>query len=338
MKNRNVAFILILLLSGILSSGIVQAKENVKIAVIGSIPPHFPGTNNPQEIVDKVIKFWEKEFQKVLLQKPDLIVLPEACDRPRGLSSAEQLEYFRQRKNQVLDFFASVAQSNQCYIAFNSKHEVGDKEFLNSSFMLNRQGETIGVYHKNYPTIGEMELGIKAGDEVPVFECDFGTVACAVCFDLNFDELRQKFVAAKPDVILFSSMYHGGLVQSYWAYSCQSYFVGAMGFVQLPSEIRNPLGQVVASSTNYFNYTVGTVNLDYELVHLDYNWEKLVDLKKKYGDAVIINDPGQVGAVLVTSEHDKVNVQQMLAEFEIETLDEYFDRSRNFREEPGNKH
>ena len=74
----------------------------------------------------------------------------------------------------------------------------------------------------------KIEKGSLCGKDAPVFECDFGRVAFAICFDLNFDELRLKYVKAKPDLIIFSSMYHGGLMQAYWAYSCRAYFVGAI--------------------------------------------------------------------------------------------------------------
>ena len=120
-------------------------------------------------------------------------------------------------------------------------------------------------------------------------------------------------------------------MQGLWAYSCQSFLVSAIGVIQLPSEIVNPMGEIVASSTNYFNYTVSTINLDYKLVHLDYNWQKLVKLKAKYGDAVTIHDPGKVGAVMITSEDKNVSAAQMVTEFDIELLDTYFDRSRMFR-------
>jgi len=77
-------------------------------------------------------------------------------------------------------------------------------------------------------TLPETESGILYGREAPVFDCDFGRVAFAICFDLNFDELRLKYVKAKPDLIVFSSVYHGGLMQAYWAYSCRAHFIGAV--------------------------------------------------------------------------------------------------------------
>ena len=111
-----------------------------------------------------------------------------------------------------------------------------------SSTLIDRHGQIVGVYNKNQVTIGErIESGILYGRETPVFACDFGRVAFAICFDLNFDGLRLKYVKAKPDLIVFSSVYHGGLMQAYWAYSCRAHFVGAVA--GLPCEIRNPRGE-----------------------------------------------------------------------------------------------
>jgi hypothetical protein len=182
-----------------------------------------------------------------------------------------------------------------------------------------------------------MEQGVVPGDQSQIFQCDFGTVGMAICFDLNYDELREKYTQQQPDIILFSSVFHGGLMQGIWAYSCRSYFVSAIGVVQLPSEVLNPLGEIIATSTNYFNYTLATINLDYELAHLDYNWDKLKKLKAKYGDLVSIHDPGKVGSIMITSEDKSISALQMVKEFDIELLDTYFDRSRMFRKKELNK-
>src|SRR5690606_27636859 len=124
--------------------------------------------------------------------------------------------------------------------------------------------------------------------------------AFVICFDLNFEELRLKYQAAKPDLIVFPSMYHGGLMQEYWAYSCRAHFVSSVAPANLPSEIISPVGHTLAASTNYFDFTTATVNLDCRVVHLDGNWGKLRALKEKYGSQVTIFDPGRLGAVLLT--------------------------------------
>jgi len=323
-KNLRFISIIYVLSLTIMCSEFALSELYVTVATIGNTPSAIK-SDNKQEIVDHVIRFWDKELKQVLPDKPDLIVLPEFCDL-----SSEGEAYLKVRKNQVLDFLASVAKSNKCYVAFGMQRE--DKEGLwrNSCVLIDRNGGIAGIYDKNFPTIGEMENGIKASNEAPLISCDFGQVAIAICFDLNFDELRLRYAKEKPDLIIFSSMYHGGVVQNMWAYTCRSHFVSSV-YKGNPSEIRNPMGEVIASNTNYFDYTVARINLDCKLVHLDYNWSKLTAMKEKYGTSVTVSDPGKLASVLITSENSKVTAGQMVKEFEIELLDDYLNRAREFR-------
>ena len=239
------------------------------------------------------------------------------------------------RGDQVRDFFADVAGDTACYIAYSAAREVADGTWRNSTQLLDRSGRVAGIYNKNHVVIEETtKAGILCGREAPIIECDFGRVACAICFDLNFDELRLKYVAAKPDLLLFSSMYHGGLMQAYWAYSCRAHFAGAIAGDQ--SAVISPLGETLATTTNYFDHVTTTVNLDCQLVHLDYNWGKLSAMKAKYGSRVKMTDPGHLGPVLISSETDEFTVKDMVAEFEFELLDDYMARALAHRHDPKN--
>jgi hypothetical protein len=322
MKNKIFSIIVFSIL--ILATGNLSAVNKITIATIGNAPS-LNKNLDPQELVNAVIEFWKKEIIQVLPDKPDLIVLPEFCDMS-GAGDA----YLRVRKNQVLDYLSSVARSNHCYIAFGMKREESQGVWRNSCVIIDRKGGIAGIYDKNFPTIGEMEDGINASNMAPIINCDFGRVGVAICFDLNFDELMDHYSKLKPDLIIFSSMYHGGVAQSIWAYKCRSYFVGSV-YRENPSEIRNPMGEIVATSTNYYDFTVAKINLDCRLVHLDYNQSKLIDLKEKYGTNVTISDPGRLGSVLVTSEDKNVTADQMIKEFGIELLDDYLNRARDFR-------
>ena len=308
------------------------ASKFVRVATIGGRPSFsFDKSKGSQSSVDQLIAFWKSQIDQVLPDKPDLILLPELCDVPDNLQPEGWKEYLRVRKDQITDLFASIARVNHCYIAFGTLRTDETGTLRNSGVLLNREGKVTGIYNKNFPTIGEIEDGIKPGDETPVFECDFGRVAFVICFDLNFEELLKQYETAKADIILFPSNYHGGIMQQAWAYLCRSFFVGAINGGGTPSEIRNPLGEVVAASTNYFDFAVATINLDSRVVHLGYNFGKLDALKKKYGKAVAIADPGRLGPVLVSSEVSEYNIDKILKEFDIECIDPYFNRSRKKR-------
>ena len=86
--------------------------------------------------------------------------------------------------------------------------------------------------------------------DAPLIECDFGRVGSAICFDLNFSEIRQRYEQARPDLLIFPSMYHGGLMQAYWAYACRAHLVTAV--CGLPSAILSPVGNELASHDKLF--------------------------------------------------------------------------------------
>jgi hypothetical protein len=281
---------------------------------------------SPQELTDRMIRHWTEKIQTVLPDTPDLIVLPEVCDRPLEYSVEKRIAYYKVRKNQVRDALSEIAKQHRCHIAYSAVREVEDGSFRNSTVILGRNGEVCGIYNKNHVVIEETtQGGILCGSEAPIIECDFGKVACAICFDLNFQELLEKYVPQKPDLLVFCSLYHGGLMQGYWAYRCRCHFVGAVA--NLPSQIRSPQGEVIASTTNYCDYFVVNVNLDCKIAHLDYHREKLLALKEKYGPDVTVHYTELLGSVLITSNSETVSAGQMIKEFEIELLDDYFTRA-----------
>lgn len=304
----------------------------VKISTIGARPPAGnPGTG--QAAVDRMIAHWKSRLAQVLPDRPDLIVVPECCDRYPEHSREEQWDYYRTRGDQLRDFFAEVARRHRCHFAYAAVREMADGTWRNAVQLLGRDGQVLGIYHKNFPVITETtEAGILAGVEAPVIECDFGRVGCAICFDLNFDELRQRYAAARPDLIVFASMYHGGLMQAYWAYSCRAHLVTAI--CGLPSAILSPVGHLIAQSTNYFDYVTATVNLDCQVVHLDFNGEKLRAMKDRYGPEVSIFDPGYLGSVLIASESHQRTSADLVREFGLELLDDYLARSSAHRRDP----
>jgi Carbon-nitrogen hydrolase len=306
----------------------------VTISTIGSAGIDSSGLTG-QAAVDKMISHWKAKLAQVLPDQPDLIVVPEVCDRFGDIPLPQRRDYYRACGNQVRDFFAETAREHRCYIAYSAAREMPDGSWRNSTQIIDRQGNITGIYSKNHVVIEETTNdGILCGKDARVIETDFGKIACVICFDLNFDELRLKYQAQQPDLIVFCSMYHGGMMQAYWAYSCRAHFVGAI--CGLPSEIISPDGRTLATTTNYHDFVTETVNLDCKLVHLDHNWDKLTSAKAKYGAEFKMVDPGHLGSVLVSSESDKRTIEEIINEFGFELLDAYLNRSLEHHHNPAN--
>lgn len=285
-------------------------KQKITVSILGPAPLRGQKPHG-QQAVDQMINHWQFLVRPVLTDKPDLIIVPEACDRYPDHSMTERKEYYAVRGNQIRDFFCETARRNHCYIAYSAARNAEDGTYRNSTQLIDRNGNVSGIYNKNHLVPEETtEGGILCGKDALVFKTDFRNVAMAICFDLNFHELLEKYKAQRPDLIIFSSMYHGGLMQNYWAYHCRSHFVGAIAGNECT--VINPVGEKIAHSTNYFPRITTTINLDCEVIHLDENWEKLQAIKNKYSSGVTIFDPGNLGSVLMTSEMPDITVYDII--------------------------
>jgi predicted amidohydrolase len=82
--------------------------------------------------------------------------------------------------------------------------------------LIDRRGELVGMYAKMHPTDGEIDCGIVPGNEVGVFNTDFGRVGLAICFDVNWPEMWAQMAEQGADVVCWLSAYPGGFpLQAY---------------------------------------------------------------------------------------------------------------------------
>lgn len=306
--------------------GAPAKPERIVVSTLGAFSSQREDLDGAEALA-YMQQYWQRELDSVLPDQPDLIVLPECCDRFARMDMQRRIAWYDYRGEQMSDFFRNTARKNSCYVAYSAVRRGKDGHFRNSIQMIDRKGEVMGEYHKNYPTPGEMrEGGIRAGRELPIFHTDFGRVACMICFDIEFEPMLQRMKEAKPQMIIYSTNGHGDILRQYWSYYCQAYMVAAFPW---ESSVVNPIGMTMARSTNYLRNLTCMVNLDYQVVFLPF--AKMQQMKKKYGRGVSITDPGFLGTQLVISELPDVSALQMLREFEVELWDEYYQRAMNDR-------
>jgi len=308
-----------------------------KATICMTTPPILPysGSRDFEALFEQMKNYWDMHLARVLPDKPDIILLPECCDRFENMPIEPRLKYYEVRGNRMRDHFIEMAKANNCYIAYSAVRPTPWDErypYRNSTQIIGRDGEIVGIYDKNHLVTAEhTEGGMQYGTTTDVIKLDFADAACAICFDLNFDELLEKYEAQKPNLVLFNSMYHGGLRQIHWAYRLRSYFAGCIGRDE--SRVLSPFGEVVASNTNYYPFVTAHVNFDYVIPHIDRNNNKFRDIKKKYGEAVTIHDPGFVGCVMLTCNDENMSVWDIVREYELQLMDDYFEESLRHRRE-----
>lgn len=69
--------------------------------------------------------------------------------------------------------------------------------------LFNRAGKIIGCYQKTHPTQPEQNNGIQAGNDLTVYELDFGKVGIMTCMDIEYPEVAQILMLRGAEILLF---------------------------------------------------------------------------------------------------------------------------------------
>lgn len=267
-------------------------------------------------------------IDKVLYEQPDLIVLPETFTA-LGLGEQDWFNTAEPLDGETVHYMCHVAAKHCTYIAcpILLRHR---SQVHNAVVFINRQGEIEGVYSKMFPTLGELDLGVTPGTEALVIETDFGKVGFAICFDLNFREVADDLHRKGAELVCFSSMYPGGMQLQHWALEYQWWMLSAIGSPQ--GMLVNPLGRICAQAQpNYQPLVCANVNMDCLVAHLDYNYDKLVAIKRRYGRQVQLDILQPEARFLLTCHDSDTDARQIALEHDLLLWDDYFARARNQR-------
>lgn len=299
-----------------------------KIIGVSSISFNNDGVG---ENIEERIRIWEDFIDASALDKPDIILLPEHFLFTGMNYKKSEVAELLPEGGAVTKFLSRKAKEYKSYIiaCYYRKGEEG-RRIYNSAILFDRNGKIAGVYDKTYPTIGEMEEGISPGEGANVFKTDFGLIGATICFDFNFRELFTDYKRKGVKLICFLSAFRAGFQIPIVAYENQFFIVSST-----PGEnsvIVDPLGRKLAESSMYGKIIFSKINLDFKIVHIDHNIEKVANLKKKYKEYVKIEVASPEAVYFLSSFHPEISIEEMVKEFEIETLDEYLLRSRKERE------
>ncbi len=260
-------------------------------------------------------------FQTLEGYNLDLVVLSEGvAAHAQRIDEAESVS----SPGSIMSVYMDFAVKEKCHIAGSIKLEENG-EIYNSIVYIDPNGNILGRFHKVNLTSDEIDNGLSSGTHAVCVDTEIGRLGGVICFDLNFDAILQEYIALKPDIITFSSLFHGGLMQATWAYQTRSFFASALQFNGCG--ILDPFGRALAITDSYSQVAMTTVNLDRVMVHLDYNYEKFADIRRKYQNDITIDIPPNIGSALIYSNCDKLSAMDVVKEFKLELLDDYFARA-----------
>ncbi len=292
--------------------------------------PTLP-SDSPDRLARTLERMGECVDQAAALRS-DLVAFPEICNT---LGAAEPWQ-FEQLDGPTIATMGRKAKEHGIYVVspLGTYDEQGDRR--NSSVLIGREGEIAGVYHKNFPTHGELDIGIIPGTETPVFETDFGRVGLCICFDINYWEVGAGLCENKAELVIWSSMWDGARMLTKWSiefgfymggmHSGRSTFIDICGreIISVKRDLTDRVGRTPIVTT--------ALDLDKRMLHHDYNVERLKGLFEKYGPTAAFAEwKGEECLLIFGSQLPGVSSDELIEEFGLETMRDYLARARRDR-------
>lgn len=298
-------------------------RRTVRVATVSHHPSS--GVDSPAGL-DRLIQGVRLYMERAARMGADLVAFTEIYPQ---LALADPFHHAEPSEGGSLERVQALARRHRMNIVWPRLEYDPARKIRNTSILIGRDGEVIGRYDKMFPTIPELEKGVIPGTEAPVFETDFGRVGLLICFDLNFPEVRVALKQSKPDLVVFSSMYRGGLQAQALAYELRAFVV-----TSIASElglIIDRAGRIIKEST-YEALAVAPVNTNSVAMHMDFNWTKMDAMLAKYAPALNFDYHTREAFFVIESTREE-DIEAMVKEFQLEPADAYFDRSRKARAE-----
>ena len=99
----------------------------------------------------------------------------------------------------LTDRISEIARKHDMYIIAPIYEMDGDAVY-NTAVVFDRNGNIMGKHRKTILPVMETWL-VSAGDELEVFETDFGTIAIATCLELFYPEISTIYALKGADII-----------------------------------------------------------------------------------------------------------------------------------------
>ena len=292
-------------------------SRHVTVASV-STRPSFPGKTDMVKLLDEAAHHAWRARQ----MGAEILAFPEIY--PQIGSDKKPEELAEEFPGQSTERMMAEAKKLGMYIIWPLYTKECDCAF-NSALLIDRDGEISGVYHKMHPTIGEIEGGIMPGADAPVCETDFGKIGMAICYDLNFRDIMTGLKANGAEIIFFVSAYRGGLQVRAWALELRCYIVSAIW--RDLGQIVDLTGRQLVESYDHQPVIARDINLNRQLLHMDYNWEKLDEMLAKYGPDLTFDFVSPEGQYAIGCEREGLDIEQVIDEFGLERHADYFHRA-----------
>jgi hypothetical protein len=194
----------------------------------------------------------------------------------------------------------------------------------NMAVLIDRRGHLLGTYAKIHPTEGEIGCGVIPGEEVRVFETDFGRIGLAICFDLNWQDMWAEMARQGADLVCWLSAYPGGFPLQMYAWLYRYRVLSAVW----PYEARviDITGRILTATSRWGRLATCDLNLDKQIFHTDGQMQHILPIQTRYGPRVRLETFTEEHLFTLESNDPTLSVADIVAAFGLVNYSDYVAR------------
>jgi predicted amidohydrolase len=176
-------------------------SRNVKVCSISLLLPS--GATKLEENIERA----NSAVIEALNFQPDIICLPE-CYTILGSSENDIIRSI-DIADEIVSMIGEYSKKGKCYIISTILEKEKDKIF-NTAFIVNRNGKVIGKYRKTHLAAFESDIYHNTpGNDLPVFQTDFGIIAVMSCMDIFFPEVARVYGLKGAELVFWPTQTFG---------------------------------------------------------------------------------------------------------------------------------
>lgn len=185
----------------------------------------------------------------------DVALLSEAINYPGNPTwhDGSQYDFVRESQDEVLLELSRMAKAFDMVVAAGVML-AGEGKIYNAAVIFDRSGKQVLRYKKQFLAGSESDY-VTPGRGFPVWDSEFGRLAVAVCYDMQFPEIARAYAAKNVDLLLVPTWGWEARYASARAFENGMYVASSMavpwdcdidGHRRIPSQLIGPSGMVIA--------------------------------------------------------------------------------------------
>ncbi len=188
-----------------------------------------------------------RKLEALEAEQVDLVTLPEMFNCPYQTPNFPV--YAEPQGGLAWTACAELARKHKIYLSAGSMPEVDEAgRVYNTAYVFDRQGRQIAKHRKAHLFDIDVKGGqcfkesdtLTAGDQVTVFDTEFGKMGLCICYDFRFPELARLMVEKGAKVILVPAAFNMTTGPAHWEILFRCRALDNQAFVLGTAPARDP--------------------------------------------------------------------------------------------------